>query len=99
MLASIVQAVMNFGHLEIWLFMSIGIVIGLIFGIIPGLGGMVALSLLLPFVFHMTPEQAFPMMLAILATQYMGGAISAILLNIPGTIPNAARPGGRSARQ
>jgi len=81
---------MNFGHLEIWLFMSIGIVIGLIFGIIPGLGGMVALSLLLPFVFHMTPEQAFPMMLAILATQYMGGAISAILLNIPGTIPNAA---------
>jgi TctA family transporter len=90
MLDPLLQAIENFGHLEIWLFMGMGIIIGLIFGIIPGLGGIVALSLLLPFTFTMTPEQAFPIMLAILGTQFMGGSISAILLNIPGTVPNTA---------
>lgn len=85
-----VQALKNFGSVELLLFMSIGIIVGLVFGIIPGLSGIVAVAIILPFVFAMTPEQALPLMIAAMAVQFMGGSITAILLNMPGTPPSAA---------
>ncbi|MFH0913904.1 MAG: tripartite tricarboxylate transporter permease [Chloroflexota bacterium] len=87
---AIFRALANFGSLEIWLYMAIGIVLGLIFGVIPGISGMLAIALLLPFIYTMVPLKAFIMMMTILATQYLGGAVSAILLNIPGTAGNSA---------
>jgi len=89
MLEAIGNALLNFSHLQLWVVMAIGVVIGLVFGIIPGIQGSTALALLLPFVFGMKPEIAMPLMLAILATQFQGGAISAILINVPGTVPSA----------
>ncbi len=85
-----VQALQNFGDLWFLLPMIAGVIIGLIFGIIPGIGGLVAMALFLPFIFGMAPEQALPLMVAISAVAYTGGSITAILLNIPGTGPNAA---------
>lgn len=90
MAEAIVQALLNYGNVQLWLAMAIGIVIGLVFGIIPGLSGSVALALLLPFTFGKSPELFLPLMMAILAVQFQGGSISAILLNVPGTVPNTA---------
>jgi len=90
LLEALTQVWHNFGSAELWLFMSAGIVIGLIFGVIPGVAGMLACALLLPFVFTMTAQQALVIMTAILAVQYNGGSITTILLNIPGTTGNAA---------
>lgn len=66
------------------------VIIGLIVGVIPGLGGLIALPLLLPFIFHMSPEIALILIIALHAVVFTGGSISAILLNLPGTAPNTA---------
>ena len=90
LLEAFFQALKNFANVELLLFMMAGIIVGLIFGIIPGLSGMVALALVLPFAFTMTAEQALIFMTAVLAVQFMGGSITAILLNIPGVAASAA---------
>jgi len=84
------EALQSFLGLEIWLILFIGAFVGIIFGIIPGLGSIVAMAVFLPLVFFMTPDQALPLFIAICATGYTGGSVTAILLNIPGTSPNAA---------
>ncbi len=67
-----------------------GVLIGLVFGVIPGLGGTTALALLLPLTFGMEVMHAFAMAGGIMGAVAMGGSISAILLNAPGTAPSAA---------
>ena len=67
-----------------------GVLIGLTFGLIPGLSSIVAGALLLPFLFHMQPEQALPLLMAVFSVTFTGGSITAILLNIPGTPTNVA---------
>ena len=64
-----------------------GVLIGLVFGVIPGLGGTTALALLLPLTFGMEVMHAFAMACGIMGAVAMGGSISAILLNAPGTAP------------
>lgn len=72
------------------LYLFLGVVVGVLFGIIPGLGGATAIALLLPLTFGMSPEQAIILMGGIMGAVSAGGAVTAILLNTPGTAPNAA---------
>jgi len=89
-LEAFAQALQNFGDLGLLVFMVGGVITGLIFGIIPGIGGLLAMALFLPFIFVMRPEDALPFLVAVSAVCYTGGAITAILLNIPGQEPSAA---------
>lgn len=67
------------------IFMLIGILVGIVFGAIPGLSGQTALAVLIPFVIGMEPVTAMSLLLgAHVAVEY-GGSISAILINTPGT--------------
>jgi putative tricarboxylic transport membrane protein len=84
------QALLDFTNLGLWLFLIAGTVIGLIVGIIPGIGSLVALAVFLSFIFKMSPEQALPFMVATTAASITGGSITAILINIPGQETNAA---------
>lgn len=59
-------------------------------GILPGLGGSVALALLLPITYGMPAEQAMILLGSALGGVAMGGAIPAILFNAPGTSANIA---------
>lgn len=72
------------------LYLGIGVVVGIVFGIIPGLGGATAIALLLPLTFGMQAEQAITLMGGVMGAVTIGGSITAILLNTPGTAPNAA---------
>ncbi len=90
MLEALGQAIQPFGDPIIWLLILLGGTIGLVFGVIPGIGGMTALALLLPFLFGRPPEQALVLVMALAPVSSTGGAISAILLNVPGIGPNAA---------
>jgi putative tricarboxylic transport membrane protein len=72
------------------LFVFAGVLVGLVFGVIPGLGGTTALALLLPLTYGMEVMHAFAMAGGIMGAIAMGGSISAILLNAPGTAPSAA---------
>lgn len=68
----------------------VGCLAGLFIGIIPGLGTVFALAVLLPFVYGMQPAVAFCLMMGIYASTNNGGSITSILINTPGTGPNAA---------
>lgn len=63
----------------------LGVLIGIIFGSIPGLSAFTALALTLPLTFGMEPINGLSFLIAIYVGGVSGGVISAILLNIPGT--------------
>ena len=62
-----------------------GTAMGLIFGSLPGLTATMGVALLIPLTYTMEPVQAIGMMLGCYVGGIAGGAIPAILLNIPGT--------------
>lgn len=66
-----------------------GVLFGLFIGAIPGLTISLGMVLLLPLTFALAPVTAFSLLLGLFASGMVGGSISAILLNIPGT-PSAA---------
>jgi putative tricarboxylic transport membrane protein len=70
--------------------MNIGMFIGIIFGVIPGLSANVGIVLLLPFTFAMEPVNAMMVLLGIYCGGTYGGSISAILIGTPGTGAAAA---------
>ncbi len=72
------------------LFLVLGVLVGLVFGVMPGLGGTTAIALLMPLTFTLEPGQAMLLMGGIMGAVSAGGSISAILINTPGTAPNAA---------
>src|SRR5579864_2863743 len=72
------------------MFLSLGMGIGLIFGALPGLGGATALALLMPLTYGLEPFTALALSGGVMGAVPMGGSITAILLNSPGSAPNAA---------
>lgn len=72
------------------LFVPAGALLGMMFGMLPGLGGPVLLALLIPVTFGFESEPAIVLLASALGGVAFGGSISAILINTPGTPPNAA---------
>lgn len=72
------------------LLMLIGVGIGFLVGILPGLGGAVTLALMLPFTFSMEPIEAFAFLLGMAVVTGTTGDITATLFGIPGEPTSAA---------
>jgi putative tricarboxylic transport membrane protein len=68
----------------------LGTVGGLILGATPGLSPTMAVALLIPFTFHMEPATGLILLGAAYTSTVAGGAVSAILLSIPGAPANIA---------
>src|SRR5260370_13618626 len=66
------------------LVMLFGIVLGVMIGVLPGLGGANGVAILLPLTFSMSPTSAIIMLSCIYWGALFGGAITSILFNIPG---------------
>jgi TctA family transporter len=66
------------------LFLLIGVFIGSLVGLVPGLNGVSALALMIPFVYGMDPGVGLSFLLAMHAVVNTAGSITAILLGIPG---------------
>jgi putative tricarboxylic transport membrane protein len=64
--------------------MMVGILLGVIIGVLPGLGGANGVAILLPLTFTMSPTSAIIMLSCIYWGALFGGAITSILFNIPG---------------
>ncbi len=64
--------------------MFIGVVLGVLIGVLPGLGGANGVAILLPLTFSMNPTSAIIMLSCIYWGALFGGAITSILFNIPG---------------
>jgi putative tricarboxylic transport membrane protein len=65
-----------------WLF--VGVVLGTIVGVMPGLGSLSTMAILLPMTFGMDPVAAVIMLAGIHYGSSYGGSTTAILVNIPG---------------
>ena len=66
-----------------------GVIGGMLFGAIPGVSMLTLAAILLPFTANLEPAQGVMLFAVIYCTGTYGGAITAILFNIPGAPENA----------
>lgn len=83
MFGALGSAFMHFGSGSVLLLLLVGTVVGLGIGLMPGIGSIVAMSLLLPFTFHMTSFEAFALLLSLYAVVTTAGDLTSILIGIP----------------
>lgn len=69
---------------ETFLYMMIGMAIGFVVGILPGLGGATTLALMLPFIYNMDPTTAFAFLLGSNAVTATTGDVTSVLFGVPG---------------
>ncbi len=74
-------------HNLMWSFF--GVLVGNLIGVLPGMGALSAIAMLLPLTYTMHPVPAFLMLAGIFYGSQYGGAIGAILLNLPSHPPHA----------
>lgn len=71
----------------LWCF--VGVFVGTLLGVIPGIGVLAAISILFPLTFQLDATAALIMLAGIWYGTTYGGSTAAILLNVPGTPANA----------
>ncbi|WP_108259175.1 tripartite tricarboxylate transporter permease [Mangrovicoccus ximenensis] len=76
----------SFGAAPVWFGLLGGALIGYFIGAIPGLGPSLGIALLIPFTYGMDPVVAIVTLVALYVAAEYGGAISAVLINSPGTV-------------
>jgi putative tricarboxylic transport membrane protein len=88
--AVIIAALVNV--LEPWNLLMIvaGVLGGIIIGIIPGLGVVMAIGLLIPVTFTMAPEVGMSLLVAVFVGGVSGSCVTAILIRMPGTPSSVA---------
>lgn len=68
------------------LYCALGVVLGTVVGVLPGLGTMATLAILMPITYHIDPTFAVIMLSGIYYGAAYGGSTASILLNLPGTV-------------
>ena len=68
----------------------VGNLMGLLFGLLPGITVLAAMSILLPFTLGLPPIGAMYLFIGIMGSGPFGGAVTSILFNIPGEPTSAA---------
>jgi putative tricarboxylic transport membrane protein len=66
------------------LYCIIGVTVGMLVGVLPGLGPVTATALLLPLTFSMDPIPAIIMLAGIYYGSMYGGTVTSVLINVPG---------------
>ena len=79
----VVDALTGFS-LTLWLVLVLGVVTGLVVGVLPGLTFVMGILLILPFTYGMETDTSIVLLLAVYVAGTYGGAITSILLHIPG---------------
>ncbi|MFC1893792.1 tripartite tricarboxylate transporter permease [Chloroflexota bacterium] len=83
-LEAFAQALGNLTSISIWVWLLLGVIWGLVFGLVPGIGGVTAMAIFLGVALFLEPMQALPVLVALMAVSATGGSITAVLLGIPG---------------
>ncbi|MBX2885892.1 MAG: tripartite tricarboxylate transporter permease [Granulosicoccus sp.] len=66
-----------------------GMLVGMVFGMLPGLGGVAAVSILLPFVYYLDDYSGLAMLLGAVSVVYTADTITSVLLGAPGSPASA----------
>ncbi|MDF1726243.1 MAG: tripartite tricarboxylate transporter permease [Sulfitobacter sp.] len=67
----------------------VGVLLGTIVGVLPGIGIMATMAMLMPITFHIAPTFGLIMLAGIYYGASFGGSTAAILMNLPGTATSA----------
>ncbi len=86
-LFSALADVLTFQHLG---YMMIGVVVGLMIGVFPGLGGIAGLSLMMPFLYGMDTTSALAMLVGLVAVIPTSDTFASVLMGIPGSSASQA---------
>ncbi|MFN7634293.1 MAG: tripartite tricarboxylate transporter permease, partial [Acetobacteraceae bacterium] len=84
MLDVIVSTLLGLLTVERMMFMMVGVGVGIVIGVLPGLGGIAGLSLLLPFIYGMDTTSAIALLIGLVAVVPTGDTFSSVLMGIPG---------------
>ncbi|TFV68205.1 UNVERIFIED_ORG: tripartite tricarboxylate transporter permease [Bacillus sp. AZ43] len=71
------------------LYVVLGVLIGTVIGILPGLGPTATIALLLPFTYDIEPASAIILLAGVYYGSMYGGTITSVLLQIPGEAASA----------
>jgi len=85
MTADLLQGLTAILQWEVLLFLVTGVLLGAIFGALPGLTATMGVAVLTPLTFWVSAEQGLAMLLGIYCGAIPAGGIPAILINVPGT--------------
>lgn len=80
------ETAMSFQNL---LYCLLGVTIGMVVGVLPGIGHLTAISLLLPLTFYAPVTAGLVMLAGIYYGAQYGGSIASIMINMPGTASSA----------
>jgi TctA family transporter len=67
-----------------------GVVMGLSIGILPGLGGIVGMTILLPVIYGMDPHSAFGLLIGMVAVIPTSDTFPSVMMGIPGSSASQA---------
>ncbi len=70
--------------LENLMYCAIGVTVGTLIGVLPGIGPLATIAMLLPLTFNVAPVSALIMLAGIYYGAQYGGSTTAILVNLPG---------------
>lgn len=71
-------------------YLGLGIVLGMFFGAVPGLSGLVGMAILLPFTIGMETASAFAFLIGMYAVTTTSDTLASVLLGVPGTAASQA---------
>lgn len=71
-------------------YLFLGVLLGIVLGAVPGLGGVIGLVILLPFTFDMETVPAIALLLGMFSVTTTSDTIASVLLGIPGTAASQA---------
>jgi len=85
MTADLLAGLMAILQWEVLGFLAVGVLLGAVFGALPGLTATMGVAVLTPLTFWVSAEQGLAMLLGIYCGAIPAGGIPAILINVPGT--------------
>ncbi|HBP31119.1 MAG: tripartite tricarboxylate transporter permease [Advenella sp.] len=89
MLDNLILGITTAFSLHNLLYSFLGVFVGNLIGVLPGIGALAAISMLLPLTYTLEPAAALMMLAGIYYGTSFGGAATSILLNLPGTASHA----------
>ena len=89
-LSALSSAITLLSHPFVFGYLTLGVVMGLAVGVLPGLGGIAGLSLLLPFMFGMDPLLGLALMIGMVAVVPTSDTFASVLMGIPGSSASQA---------
>lgn len=90
MLDLVLQALQTLFTPEHFMYLLLGVFLGIVIGIFPGLGGIAGLSLLLPFLYGMDEVSALATLIGLVAVIPTSATFTSVLMGIPGSSSSQA---------